>query len=96
MEDHEQSVQPWSPIRAVKARMKTDIHNIGDGRCFTQPLLASDVTSGHASATQLGGAAYTLFHRCVIEKGIGGIAANLGKLLFRCWASYSQTLQVIN
>ena len=39
-------------------------------------------TSGRASATELGRAAYTLLHRCVIEEGLGGIAADVGMLCF--------------
>ena len=50
-----------------------------DGRCFVQPVLAKDAILGHASSTQVGRAAYTLLHRCVIAKGLGGIAASLGE-----------------
>lgn len=30
------------------------------------------------SSTQIGQAAYALFQRCVVEKGVGGIAADVG------------------
>lgn len=49
-----------------------------DGRCLVQPVLKKGATSGRASATEVGGAAYTLLHRCVIDKGVGGIAGDIG------------------
>ncbi len=49
-----------------------------------QPVLKKDVPSGHASATEVGQAAYTLLQTCVIEKGVGGIAGDIGAFcLFR-------------
>lgn len=50
----------------------------GDGFCFVQPLLLRGAVTGHASSTEIGQAAYALYQRCVVEKGIGGIAANIG------------------
>lgn len=47
-----------------------------------QPLLLRGAMTGHASSTQLVRAAYTLFQKCVVEKGLGGIAADIGTWLF--------------
>ncbi|KAL9132616.1 MAG: hypothetical protein Q9175_006206, partial [Cornicularia normoerica] len=49
-----------------------------DGLCFVQPLLLRGAVTGHASSTQIAQAAYTLLQRCVVEKGVGGIAADIG------------------
>ena len=49
--------------------------------CIVEALLAEASKSGHASATELGRAAFTLFHACVMKEGIGGIAANIGNFL---------------
>ena len=43
-----------------------------------QPLLLRGATTGHASATEMAQAGYALFQRCVVDKGIGGIAADIG------------------
>ena len=43
-----------------------------------QPLLLRGAVTGHASSTQMAQAAYTLLQRCVVEKGVGGIAADIG------------------
>lgn len=53
-----------------------------DGLCFVQPQLLRGAVTGRASSTQIRQAAYTLFERCVIEKGIGGIAADIGACSF--------------
>lgn len=53
-----------------------------DGRCFMQPLLLRGAVTGHASSTQMGQAAYIIFERCVLEKGVGGIAADIGAFEF--------------
>lgn len=52
-----------------------------DGLCFVQPLLLRGAVTGHVSSTQMAQSAYTLFQRCVLEKGIGGIAADIGTSL---------------
>ena len=52
-----------------------------NGRCFVQPLLIRGAVTGHISSTQFRQAAYTLFQRCVVEKGLGGIAADTGTSL---------------
>ena len=52
-----------------------------DGLCFVQPLLVRGASTARATLTQIGQTAYTLFQRCVIEKGIGGIAASVGASL---------------
>lgn len=54
---------------------------LGDGRCFIQPLLANGATSGHASADEVGQAAYNLYHHCVVKRGVGGIVTNIGRSL---------------
>lgn len=46
-----------------------------------QPLLLRGAVTGHASSTQLAQAAYALYQRCVVEKGIGGIAVDIGACL---------------
>ena len=43
-----------------------------------QPLLKPGSETALASSKQMGQAAYTLFQRCVVEKGLGGIAADIG------------------
>ena len=43
-----------------------------------QAVLLRGATTGHASMTQVGQAAYTIFQHCVIDKGVGGIAADIG------------------
>ena len=53
-----------------------------DGLCFVQPLLLRGAVTAHTSVTQMAQAAYTLFQRCVVDKGIGGIAANIGESVF--------------
>lgn len=49
-----------------------------DGRCFVQPLLLIAAVTGHASSTQMVQAAYTLLQTCVVGRGLGGIAADIG------------------
>ena len=49
-----------------------------DGLCFVQPLLKPGSETARASSKQIGLAAYTLFQRCVVEKGLGGIADGIG------------------
>ena len=53
-----------------------------DGLCFIQPLLVPGAVTAKASMTQIGQAAYVLFQRCVVEKGLGGIAADIGASVF--------------
>ena len=53
-----------------------------DGLCFVQPLLLHGAVTGQASSAEIGEAAYTLFQTCVVEKGIGGIAADIGASVF--------------
>ncbi|KAM0805897.1 hypothetical protein BDR22DRAFT_816768 [Usnea florida] len=48
------------------------------GLCFLQALLVAGAASGHASSKQVGQAGYVVFQRCVVERGIGGIAENVG------------------
>lgn len=47
-----------------------------------QTLLLRGAVTGHASSTQIGQAAYTLFQRCVVDRGFGAIAAQIGTSLF--------------
>ncbi|KAL9069082.1 MAG: hypothetical protein Q9161_005729 [Pseudevernia consocians] len=49
-----------------------------DGLCLIQPVLSAGAISGHASPTEVGQAAYTLLQTCVIERGTGGMAFNIG------------------
>ena len=76
------------------------VHNLtgehaDDGLCFVQPCLQDGVTSGRASATEVGQAAWTLFHKCSIEFGVGGIAGNIGgdNNLDVAFASYSPNVR---
>ena len=48
--------------------------------CFVQPFLRPGKLSAQASSEQIGNAAYTLLHECVIKRGVGGFAANIGML----------------
>ena len=52
-----------------------------DGLCFVQPLLLHGAVTAHASSTQMAQAAYALFQRCVVERGVGGIAVDIGACL---------------
>ena len=45
-----------------------------------QPFLRQGKQSAQASTAELGNAAYTLMHECVIKRGVGGVAANIGML----------------
>ena len=51
-----------------------------DGVCFVQEILRQGAISGRASATEIGQAAFTLLQACVVERGMGGIAHNIGEL----------------
>ena len=42
-------------------------------------VLAEGATSGHASSSQFGRAAFTTFQQCVVNWGYGGIVSNIGK-----------------
>ena len=53
-----------------------------DGLCFVQPLLKPGLETARASSKQMGQAGYTLFQRCVVEKGLGGIANDIGVSFF--------------
>lgn len=43
-----------------------------------QPVLKIGSETALASPTQMGEAGYTLFQSCVVERGLGGIATNIG------------------
>ena len=45
-----------------------------------QPFLRPGKQSAQATSEQIGNAAYTVMHECVIKRGVGGIAANIGML----------------
>lgn len=51
-----------------------------DGLCFIQPFLKENVVSGHASSIEIGHAAYTTFQSCVVKRGVGGVASNIGPM----------------
>jgi len=44
-----------------------------------QPILEKGTTVGHASPSEVGQAAFTMLQACVVERGIGGEAYNIGK-----------------
>ena len=50
-----------------------------DGVCYLQPQLAKDAVVGHASANEVARAGGTILQACVIERGSGGLAYNLGE-----------------
>ena len=50
-----------------------------DGVCFLQPFLARGAVLGHASATDITKAGAQLLQNCVVERGVGGMAYNIGK-----------------
>ena len=50
-----------------------------DGLCFLQPLLAAGVVKGQASAVNVGDAGSVMLQACVIERGTGGVAFNIGQ-----------------
>ena len=52
---------------------------VGDGLCFVQPVLQSGAISGQATSIEIGQAAYTMLQTCVIERGMGGMASNIGE-----------------
>ena len=52
---------------------------LGDGRCFIQVILAPGFTSGKATSTQVGQAAFNTYSHCVVKYGYGGIAAQIGE-----------------
>ncbi|KAF6227108.1 hypothetical protein HO133_008549 [Letharia lupina] len=49
-----------------------------DGLCFVQPVLSAGAISGKASPTEIGQAALVTLQTCVIERGMGGMAFNIG------------------
>ena len=65
-------------IPTIESQFSKDT-SLDDGRCFVQAVLAPGVTSGKASSTQVGQAAFDTFQHCVIKYGYGGIAANIGR-----------------
>lgn len=54
-----------------------------DGLCFVQPILKKDAISGYATSTEIGQAAFTMLQTCVIERGMGGMAFNIGECFKR-------------
>lgn len=53
---------------------------VDDGVCFLQPLLAKGAVIGHASATEIFRAGAQILQTCVIERGMGGLAYDIGEL----------------
>jgi len=49
-----------------------------DGRCYIQPFLTGGATSGRASFTNVSRAASAIIQGCVIPRGVGGTAMNIG------------------
>lgn len=65
------TVQPHDlnlPFRAISS----------DGLCYVQPILAEGAVTARASPREVGNAAYTLFQECVVKRGMGGIAGDIG------------------
>ena len=50
-----------------------------DAVCYLETFLVKDAVVGHASATQVTQAGGQLLQTCVIERGVGGLAYDLGK-----------------
>lgn len=48
--------------------------------CYVQPILAEGAVTARASPREVGNAAYTLFQECVVKRGMGGIAGDIGQL----------------
>jgi len=46
-----------------------------------QVLLAPGVSSGKASSTQVGQAAFNTFQHCVVSYGYGGVAGGIGECI---------------
>ena len=44
-----------------------------------QPLLAEGAVTGQASPKEVRDAADSLFQHCVLNRGVGGIAGDIGK-----------------
>ena len=42
-------------------------------------VLKKDAISGKASPTEIGLAAFTMLQTCVVERGMGGMAFNIGE-----------------
>lgn len=49
--------------------------------CYFQILLAEGATVGHASMSEVGGAALGVLTHCVRTHRLGGIASNIGQYL---------------
>ena len=60
-------------------RSHTNASITDDGLCFVQPVLKEGAVSGRASGTEIGEAAATMLQACVVERGMGGIAFNIGE-----------------
>ena len=57
----------------------SDASTTDDGLCFVQTILKKGALFGHASSTEIGQAAFTMLQVCVVERGMGGLAFNLGE-----------------
>ncbi|KAL6716108.1 hypothetical protein ACLMJK_005674 [Lecanora helva] len=49
-----------------------------DGVCFLQPVLAKDAVRGEATATEIFRAGAQILRTCIIERGMGGLAFDIG------------------
>lgn len=58
---------------------RSKVLTTGDGLCFVQPVLKRGAVSGHASGNEVGRAAWQLLQTCVVERGMGGVAFNIGE-----------------
>ena len=52
-----------------------------DALCFMQPLLEKNAVVGHAAPKEVVGAAAQLLQHCVVERGMGGLAYDIGKTI---------------
>jgi len=64
-----------------------------DGVCFLQPGLVEGAVLGHARATDIAQAGAQVLQSCIIERGKGGRAYNLGKPKKRIFLVEQSVLQ---
>lgn len=69
-----------APLLCLQVRRShTDASTTDDGLCFVQSVLKDGAISGRASSSEMGHAAFTVLQACVIERGMGGIAWDIGE-----------------
>lgn len=70
----------------------TDASTTDDGLCFIQPVLKQGAVLGHASSTEIGEAGMTLLQTCVVQRGTGGMASDIGEQSSRNHGLATQSL----